>query len=337
MKSTVHCTGTMVLSMFVAHVVGTHVSAQVVPDLEVHFTFDDENEPELDSSGNDRHGEIDGAQWVDDPEREGALEFLGGNDGFVRVEIPELPGDDFTIAFWVYRDSVTATGGNDGLFQVQIGGDVPSTSTKVIGAWVAGTGGVWGRLRQQDGTQLNLDRATFLMDSDAWVHLAYRGDGQIFEVVVNGESGVGPAFDYDGTLEIHDTVFIGKQGTESWGGRIDDFRVYRRALTDEEIATIMTGEPPAPKFLRGDADGNGMLQITDAIATLNFLFVGNFTPTCMDALDWTDDGGVEITDAVASLDHQFSTGDPSPAPGSQNCGPDPTDDPLDCESFEACQ
>ena len=124
-------------------------------DLEVHLTFDDEGDPGVDGSGKDLHGVIDGAQWVDDDEREGVLEFAGGNDGFVRVgPIAELPGDNFTIAFWAYRDSVTATGGNDGLLQVQIGGDTPSTSTKVIGAWVAGTGGVWGRLRQQDGTQL---------------------------------------------------------------------------------------------------------------------------------------------------------------------------------------
>ena len=189
---------------------------------------------------------------------------------------------------------------------------------------------------------MNLDANTYFMENEVWTHFAYRGDGEIFEVVVDGEAGLGPAVPYDGTLDLHDTLFIGKQGSESWGGRIDDFRVYNHALTDEEIEMVMGEEgeivpPAAPKFLRGDADAGGTLQITDAIAVLNFLFIGTFKPTCMDALDWNDNGRVELSDPIGILGRQFSGGDPAPPPGSDNCGTDPTDDELDCESFAACR
>ena len=215
-------------------------------DLEVHLTFDDDGDPGEDVSGNDLHGEVNGAEWVEDDERLGVLEFAGGNDGYVRVQLEEeIPSDDFTIAFWAYRSSETSSAGNDGLFQVQLGGDVPTTTPalKVIGAWVAGSDGVWGRIHQQDLTRLNLDQ-TYFMERDQWVHFAYRGDGELFEVIVNGEPDVGPFLFYDGTLDLHDTLFIGKQGSESWGGRIDDFRVYSQYLSDEEIEEIMEEDEP---------------------------------------------------------------------------------------------
>ncbi len=86
-----------------------------------------------------------------------------------------------------------------------------------------------------------------------------------------------------------------------------------------------------PNFLRGDSDGNGGLQITDAIATLNHLFAGTFDPPCLDALDYDDDGTVVISDAIASLTHLFAGGPPPADPGKETCGPDPSDaDPLDC-------
>jgi len=91
------------------------------------------------------------------------------------------------------------------------------------------------------------------------------------------------------------------------------------------------------RFLRGDADGNATLDLTDAIRTLGFLFQGDAEPSCLDAADFNDDGAVDVSDAISSLGYQFLGGAPAPLPGSATCGPDATEDALSCESFTACE
>ncbi|MBI4606369.1 MAG: hypothetical protein HY721_30760 [Planctomycetes bacterium] len=100
----------------------------------------------------------------------------------------------------------------------------------------------------------------------------------------------------------------------------------------DSLDTNETGMPDecehAP-FRRGDADGNGTLQLTDAVNTLGFLFLGGPTLTCLDAADTSDAGKVDITAAIYLLTHLFLGGPPPPAPH-PDCGPDPTGDALGC-------
>ena len=58
-----------------------------------------------------------------------------------------------------------------------------------------------------------------------------------------------------------------------------------------------------PVFHRGDANGDGQINITDGIFILNFLFLG---------------------------------GAPLPAPGVESCGVDSTEDALDCLDQTPC-
>jgi len=81
-------------------------------------------------------------------------------------------------------------------------------------------------------------------------------------------------------------------------------------------------------FRRGDADTNGAVNITDAVRILNVLFLGIGTMTCDDASDSDDNGAVNITDAVRILNVLFLGIGVIPAPGSDTCGADPSDDAL---------
>ncbi len=81
-------------------------------------------------------------------------------------------------------------------------------------------------------------------------------------------------------------------------------------------------------FIRGDANRDSLVNIGDAVATLDWLF--NSGPgLCMDSLDANDDGSINIADAVKLLDYLFVMGSEPPAPF-PNAGTDPTADPLDC-------
>ena len=92
-------------------------------------------------------------------------------------------------------------------------------------------------------------------------------------------------------------------------------------------------------FVRGDADANGSINLTDGIVILNFLFLGAAAPACMDAADTDDDGGARptLTDAVIVFAWLFSGGNPprEPTPGgptylAEDCGADATADGMDC-------
>ncbi|MEM7232133.1 MAG: hypothetical protein AAF517_08170, partial [Planctomycetota bacterium] len=85
----------------------------------------------------------------------------------------------------------------------------------------------------------------------------------------------------------------------------------------------------SPKFVRGDADRNGRVDITDGIATLAFLFLGAGPPICLDAADSDDDGVLLLTDSIYLLSHLFLGGPAPPAPFPE-AGGDATDDALDC-------
>jgi hypothetical protein len=90
-------------------------------------------------------------------------------------------------------------------------------------------------------------------------------------------------------------------------------------------------------FRRGDADGNGDLNIADPIFVLGSLFLGTQELPCNDAADANDDGRLDIADAISSLAYQFLGTFQMPAPGPSDCGQDPTaTDDLDCAVKPPC-
>jgi len=99
---------------------------------------------------------------------------------------------------------------------------------------------------------------------------------------------------------------------------------------------IEAGITPPARFRRGDANADGAVDITDAIATLGVLFLGGGAVPCSDAADSNDDGALDISDPVSTLSNLFTGGAPIPAPGPVSCGADPTADALDCAPHTSC-
>ncbi|MEM7262503.1 MAG: FG-GAP-like repeat-containing protein [Planctomycetota bacterium] len=93
-------------------------------------------------------------------------------------------------------------------------------------------------------------------------------------------------------------------------------------------------EATATAFVRGDANADGMVDLSDAITILDLLF-GTGATSCFDALDVNDDGAVDIADPISELAFLFSLG-AAPAAPFPGCGTDPTTDALSCDSFNAC-
>jgi len=86
-------------------------------------------------------------------------------------------------------------------------------------------------------------------------------------------------------------------------------------------------------FLRGDANLDEKLDISDALFILGALFLGGKAFGCDDAADTNDDGRIDLSDAVSDLFYLFLGGPPPPYPGPDVPGIDTTPDSLSCFQF----
>jgi len=106
-------------------------------------------------------------------------------------------------------------------------------------------------------------------------------------------------------------------------------------------------------FVRGDANADGQVDLSDSVYILVYEFGGGPAPPCADAADANDDGSLDISDPIYLLNWLFLSGpappDPTPVDASGvpsgtydpvlSCGPDPTPDslpPCPCGSFGPC-
>ena len=89
------------------------------------------------------------------------------------------------------------------------------------------------------------------------------------------------------------------------------------------------GDNPVNDFIRGDSNDDGVLNVSDAVFTLSFLFIGDEQPECLAANDTNDDGTLNITDVIRTLNFLFLGGTDAPPAPFPDPGADPTRD-LGC-------
>ena len=87
--------------------------------------------------------------------------------------------------------------------------------------------------------------------------------------------------------------------------------------------------PSGVRFVRGDATGDGRIDLSDAIGLLLALYAGQATD-CEDALDANDDGRLDTSDAIRIVDYLYRDGPDLPEPFLR-ASPDPSgEDALGC-------
>ncbi len=80
------------------------------------------------------------------------------------------------------------------------------------------------------------------------------------------------------------------------------------AKSDIVSLHITTTDPPPPEYLCGDADGNDLISIGDAVFIINYIFGGGPAPDPPAAGDADCTGGVSIGDAVYLISYIFGGG-----------------------------
>jgi plastocyanin len=159
-------------------------------------------------------------------------------------------------------------------------------------------------------------------DSIKWEHEPMEDYHTVTSGVPNGRPGTveEPGFLFDAESSDLDPIFVYKFAQ---AGRYPYFCIPHVNMGMKGTIHVQT------RFLRGDTSGDGSLDITDPIATLDFLFIGRTVRCCEDALDANDDGAVNISDPIQVLNFLFTGGITMPAPHPRP-GADRTEDELQC-------
>jgi hypothetical protein len=228
----------LVLGLIPAQVV-LGISGGVDPSLVGWWKLDDgSGATASDSSGSGYQGEVQGGATWTVGKIGGAMQFNGSN-AYVRV--PHIPFDNrsFTIAIWVNPTSLT---GQQIIFsQTQARGTDTSLHLRLCGP--GATYGPIGGLRMGFYGD-DLDTPTNIIQNNTWYHLtcSYDYENRIRRIYVNGvQSAQGTsASPFLGTTG--NTNIGCWDGTEEWfNGMLDEVRVYKKALTVDEVQIVMKG------------------------------------------------------------------------------------------------
>ncbi|HLU46643.1 MAG TPA: LamG domain-containing protein, partial [Planctomycetota bacterium] len=171
-----------------------------------------------------------------------------------------------------------------------------------------------------------------------WHHIAYAYDGTTFSGYIDGVEIFSREISFVLSDQFASSWFIGAaHSTANFvEGAIDEVRIYNYKLDPDEIAEL-AGTPveEGTRFVRGDADASGSVNLTDGIVILNYLFQGGVDPVCLDAFDTDDSGSLNLTDGIYVLSYLFSGGD-APPPPFESCGVDPSGDAdgVTCETTQ---
>ncbi|MBN1674285.1 MAG: zf-HC2 domain-containing protein [Kiritimatiellae bacterium] len=218
-------------------VMSRSATADLRKGLVAYWPFDEtDGDVLIDHSGNEHHGTIYGAARVDG--RFGrALRFGGQND---RVDVGNPPKlrltGAMTLSAWVFFEEFS--GGRI----VNKQGVDPRGWSLNLEQW--GTAVLQIARGPQRDKCLSIESEPLLHKRNTWVHLAGVFEpGRALKIFVDGQLSRTrtddiPNQQYDSPLNVH----IGRRPVEQvscpFAGRIDEVRVYDRALSDQEIAAL---------------------------------------------------------------------------------------------------
>jgi hypothetical protein len=257
----------------------TTPAATAIPGLIAAYTFDEGTGTTLlDRSGNANSGTVQGTvAWTTQGKNSGALTFNGSS---TRVQIAAStslnPTNGLTLEAWVYPTAAQ----NRWRAVIQ----------KEVDAWFLHASNDSGALRPAAGGTYGGAGAFIAAPSaiavNTWTHLAQTYDGTTIRLYVNGVLVSSAA--RTGALETNSSpLSIG--GTNAYGeyfqGRIDDVRVYNRALLVSELTTDMNtpaGDPggaditppSAPGTLTACATSPTQINLSWGAATDNVAVTG---------------------------------------------------------------
>ena len=232
--------------------------------LFAHWTFDTTNVDEV--SG--RVANLSNTDYLSGGKIGNALTFDSETDR-AEVDSFELPGDELTLACWVFPTSFSGTASEARFISKTTGDDLNEHS------WMLGNDSDGSAIRFRLRTTDSAD-TSMLVTSDEqlilnqWNHVAATYDGSEMKIFLNA-SEVASQPKTGALVPSSANIGLGNQPADAENraliGHLDEVRIYERALTATEIDRVM-GRPiddwaftfglPAGLPLTSDLDGDGL-------------------------------------------------------------------------------
>src|SRR6266480_6245318 len=256
--------------------------ANAQPGLVAAYSFNEGSGTTVaDVSGNNNTGTLSGATWTTAGRYGNALVFNGTN---ASVTVPNAASlgltTGMTLEAWVYP-TATPTGWRAVIDKNVDGYYLMASSDQGNRPAV---GGAW-----PPGNRILLGPSGLAVST--WTHLAATFDGATMRLYVNGvqvasQAQTTPLRTTTGTLQIGADSYAG----ENFAGRVDEVRIYNRALTTAEIQTDMntavapatpdTQAPTVPGSLAATAVSGNQINLSWTASTDNVGVTGYPVERC---------------------------------------------------------
>jgi len=187
----------------------------------------------VDSSGKGNHGVRSGDATTAGGKFGKGGTFDGSGD-YVYSSDDVLSGaSEYSISFWMNRDSSSS-----GIGYIMYLGGLPYVYSDDSN----------GHLRHRaNDTNLNSSN----LSDDTWYHVVVMNDGSTSKIYINGELDAQAA----DTIGNHSEVYIGRNGSSGnsyFYGKLDEIRVYNRALSPREVKKLYEWAPGPVLHLKMD-------------------------------------------------------------------------------------
>jgi len=230
------------LAYLIYFVLMLSVTSNASAELVAYWTFDEGSGDIIyDSSGNDNHGTISGAQW-DIGKYGNALQF-NGQDSYVEVPNSDSLEIDtnVSIASWIYW--IDAGDGWQGILSKG-----PMTGPgENYSLFVNRDGRFFHFVLALDVGRVQQNSPNDSVVSDEWQHVCCTWDGSVTKIYINGEVAI--EMDQVATIipsELPLRIGHRESSSHYWNGIIDEVRIYDHALTEAEVLAAMEGSKGYP-------------------------------------------------------------------------------------------
>ena len=210
----------------------------------------------IDETQNGKNGTVNGSSLTDD--RFGNADsayFFDGIDDYIGLPVSTLNNwDQLTFSIWIKAPEYNGT-----YWPAFIGGDtgVPGGDPHNISIGIH-------RSDARLWVEITTDKGNYSLNAintipwDSWFHAVMVYDGSTLKEYINGT--LGGERNASGTLKTITSLNIGKcldyyESFSYFKGKIDDIRIYNRALSEAEIQLLYSEKEDSCDYIDSDNDG----------------------------------------------------------------------------------